>query len=230
MTEQTELLELLSEIEVVVNDFSFNFAKELNQAQEHIRLWISHFYECRKNDNAVELLNGTHSALLETSVFVLIGLGRPAIGSIRSQIDQLLAYSYFCEHPREWRKIISSGDGFMLRTDIMKYHKEMFHGFAERLGIVDAALKFSLQDMYRILSSHIHAQSPPTLPKNKKAKDLISTSEFLLSLIQLQKNVSLALSAYFVAVYGEDWQECPIEVVSDIKKFFTDKQRSSFFK
>ena len=59
----------------------------------------------------------------------------------------MLGFTYFREHPAEWRLVNSTGDGFRLRAEIVKYQCEIEPGrggFKDRLGIMDQVCKPTL--------------------------------------------------------------------------------------
>src|SRR5580704_11348649 len=109
-------------------------------AASPILAWVKWFRSCRPQSHAKELLDGTEASVLEAVSYVSFGLARAALTAIRTQVDLLLSFTFFREHPAEWRLINWTGDGFKLRSDVLKYHKEMEAGrggFAERLGMMD---------------------------------------------------------------------------------------------
>jgi hypothetical protein len=82
-------------------------------------------------------------------VFDCVSLGTSFMDAIRTQVDLMLGFTYFREHTAEWRLVNSTGDGFRLRAEIVKYQCEMEPGrggFKDRLGIMDQVCKPTLEE------------------------------------------------------------------------------------
>jgi len=178
---------------------------------------------------ASELLDGTKSAMLESVAYIGLGLNRAAIGAMRTQIDLLLAFTFFYNHPHEWDSVNKTGSGFQLRSDIDKYHKDTRKGFASSISIIENSEGSSLLNIYRILSAHIHGQSPKTIPKAGQFIELISSDSFLNSLIELQFKVSICTSNYLTAIFLSEGINPPLNIGTRIKEQLTPQQRKTIF-
>lgn len=200
-----------------------------DEASKELMLWVHYFEKTHGDSSAVTLLNGTRSALIETIGYISFGLGRAAINSIRTEIDLILSFAYFCDHPREWEVVISSGSGFMLRNDIYKYFIGLNIGFTENLKMVETATQVSLIDLYKILSAHIHAQSSYTIPKGNKIRNLVVKDEIVESIVQLQRSVSIALSNFFVTIYCQKWPELPAVAVKRVRSALSQNAAKIMF-
>lgn len=194
-------------------------------------LWIQYFRMVAPNETAIELLFGARAAAGEFVAYSAMGLGRAAISAIRSEIDLLLGYTFFKDHSAEWKRVTRTGDGFMMRSQIEKYHEDAYQGFASRRAIIERSSGLSLQKTYRILSAHIHGQSPLTLPKFGKVSQVVSPDlPFLESVISLQGQAVESLSNYLVALYARNWPELPEAIVQNAARALDPKQRPAFFK
>ena len=192
-------------------------------------LWIDYLSTYYSSTQAKELLSGARSAMLESVAYIGLGFGRATITAIRTQIDLLLGFTYFCNHPEEWQNVQKTGSGFMLRTDIDKYHKSSKPNFQKKLAIVEESEKNSIHKLYRILSAHIHGQSPLTTPKSGYFCELLSSTNFLESLLDLQKLVDRCLSNYIAIVFLEMDISIPLEIEIRIKKQLSPRQRKVVF-
>ncbi len=196
-------------------------------AQREILIWLQHFRNS-SDGLASELLDGTRAALVEAASYLAVGFGRSAVMSIRTQVDLLLSYTFFADHPREWQRLGDRDEGFMLRSDMLKYHVEMYPGFKARLNCVENH-NGTLVESYRTMSAHVHAQSAFTTPAAASPIDLLASKAFLDSVVQLQAAVQIRLSDYFVALYAHQWQDLPDAPVERVRKLLTKPQLGVFF-
>lgn len=196
---------------------------------DELRAWL-HFYQSHATTkNARELLDGTQAAILESIGYITLGLGRAALSAIRTQIDLLLCFTYFSDHPREWSKVTTSGDGFKLRSDIYAYHKDMDKKFGARLTMIEQVSQPTLEDIYRTLSAHIHGQAPLTMPSISKISQLVSTEETIGSILDIQHKSSIALSNFLVAIHASEWTSLPKPIIDRVRALLSEKQRPQFF-
>src|SRR4051794_29547794 len=100
-----QLREMLEAAEVHGESGGLARGQTALQEADDLRLWIHYFETHHPCLCARELLSGARAAILETVVYITIGFGRGAINSMRLQIDLLLGFTYFCEHPREWARV-----------------------------------------------------------------------------------------------------------------------------
>lgn len=224
-----EVKAVLEAIENSANSHGIGLGQAVLDAARETLLWIHYFRTNHSLLCAEELIDGAHASVLEAVTYTSLGFARAAISSIRTQIDLLLGFSYFCDHPREWRRVLDTGDGFILKKDLQTYHSNMEPSLDMRMGILSNTGAPLLNEAYRILSAHIHAQSSYTMPRAKKIADLIETPPVLESVVRLQSFASDALSTYFVAVYASRWTALPQDPVSRVRSLLTADQESKFF-
>jgi hypothetical protein len=229
MSLRSQLREALDEIEKTVAATGCHLGAECERNAAPILQWV-HWYEtARSGSCALELLSGCRAAVLETIAYVGFGLGRAAVTSIRTQIDTLLSFSFFRNHPAEWNQVTATGRGFRLRGDVVEYHKDIDKGFEGRLAQVEAASGKRLIDVYRKLSAHIHGQSTMALPKAMDIKTLVWDESQLQSVVEIQSDAALTLGNFLAAVHATEWQELPAQIVTEIKALIPESKRSSFF-
>lgn len=201
-------------------------------AAKPILTWVDWYQRSRPHSHALELLSGTEASVLEAVSYVSMGLARAALTAIRAQVDLVLGFTYFREHPAEWRLVNWTGDGFKLRSDIFKYQKEIDPGrggFNDRLGIMDQQNKPTLETCYRILSAHLHGQSANTLPKTGTIVELVATLDTLRDVVRLQEQTAIALSGYLLTLHAHEWNELPPDLVAWGKQLLTRDQQKAFF-
>jgi hypothetical protein len=191
--------------------------------------WLAWLREERYDAAVGEMLGGIRSSLLEVCSYVSVGLARSAILSMRTGIDLVLAYSYFSDHPAEWRHVNATGDGFMLKKDIEAFHQKYTSGYGRRGGVLTQAFGSRLGDSYRILSAHIHGQSTFTISNAGKFVDLVFNSEFMKSIVELHAIATVGMCDFLVSVYGHDPMAIPLSSRYRLQNTLTKGQYQSMF-
>lgn len=203
--------------------------EKATKACKELLVWIDFLKGLFPNCCCPELLNGAKSAILESVAYIGLGLNRAAIGAIRIEIDLLLGYTFFYNHPQEWDLVNKTGDGFMLRFAIDKHHEKHRKNFTNNFRMIENSEGTTLTSLYRILSAHIHGQSPLTVPQAGKFTELIASDSFLESLIELQLKVSRSVSNYLAAVFLAEEINPPLDIEKRIKEQLTRPQRKLIF-
>ena len=222
-----DLLKTLNDTSVILVP---SIGKEASEAGTSILLWINYLRSVHHNRAAIELLNGTESALIESCAYCCLGLGRAAIAAIRTQVDLLLGYTFFRDHPVEWKTLHESSEDYRLFSKIIKYHGEVDPHFKNRLDIINKIVIPTNQELYRVMSAHIHAQSTFTIPSFTKMEDLVLDQVKIESIIKLQQETSKALSALLLAIYGKNWINLPPKLYLPLRSQMTKNQISIFFR
>jgi hypothetical protein len=176
-----------------------------------------------------DLLAGVEASVREAAGCVALGLGRAAIIAIRTQLDLLLAYTYFHEHPAEWRRVCQTGDGFKLKAELTRYHMELTPGFGPRKDVLENAVPPSIDEIYRKLSAHVHGQSSRSIPKVREMKDLVWNEGALKEVVAMQGQAAKAMSFFLLAIHGHELTEIPQSFLDDTKKVLSPNQEKVFF-
>lgn len=179
---------------------------DMEQAAKLLIAWCDHLDKFAKTGTADELLAATMAAVREAAALAALGAVRPCLFSMRAQIDLILGWIYFRDHPVEYRIVCSTGDGFKLKSEVLKYLKECFVPYASKIGALDQIATRQAVDTYRLLSAHIHAQSDHVLPKLNDLKDLIGELDLVSQCISIQADVSEYISdqIFSVSLIGTD--------------------------
>lgn len=221
--------ELLAAINARAASVGTDCGMNASKASRKLLCWQHYFRKQDDSKIAAELLAGTRAAMLETATYLTLGLGRAALMAMRTEVDLFLSYTYFRDHPAEWTQLKETGNGFMLREAIYRYHECMSPRFKERLAILEQAFKLCLIDVYRILSAHIHGQSAMTAPAAGMMTDLVVSQPFAESIIELQRQCAETTSNFLFAVYAEQWPSLPEEILIEILDKLSPKQQTAFF-
>lgn len=193
-------------------------------------LWLQYLHTSHATGTADCLIEGTISAVREGIACIAMGLVRPALNSLRLQIDLSLAWLYFKDHPVEWNRVQETGDGYKLKTELLKYITETNHLFQTRLGLLRDCKTRTVDDPYRLLSAHIHGQCEATLPQMQKLQDIVAIPKVQDEAIKLQFECSEYINDIFWSVFADRWASIPMELRSLLdSRFKTPEQRVCFF-
>jgi hypothetical protein len=199
-------------------------------ASKLIMLWLQYFRAYQSTGTADCLIDGTAAAVREAIACITLGLVRSAINSLRLQIDLSLAWLYFKDHPVEWRRVQDVGDGFKLKTELLKYLGEFYPRFMTRFGLLRDCKARTLDDPFRLLSAHIHGQSELVLPRIQNLQDIVAAPQAQDEALQLQGECSEYINDVFWSVFTDLWANVPADLKTTLEgRFKSPAQRVDFF-
>ncbi len=141
-----------------------------------------------------------------------------------------MAWLYFKDHPVEWQRLQDSGDGFKLKTELLRYLGETIVKYATRYSLLRDCKTRSLDDPYRLLSSHIHGQSELVLPEIEQLRDIVGAPQAQDEAILLQHECAEFINDVFWSVYADRWASLPNELMTALnRRFKSPAQRATFF-
>ena len=180
--------------------------------------WLGYLRSAQTSGTANELLDGFHAALIETAGCLAIGLVRPAMFSMRAQVDILLAWVYFRDHPVEWKHVELTGEKYHLVSEVLRYLRTYDRRFQERLGLLRAERAQGEEDPYRLLSAHVHGQNSATLPPLVAIEKLVQPKNRCLECVALQEEISEYLSDVLASCFVTQWTDLPKSITDSIKR------------
>ena len=176
--------------------------------------WLDYLRQSETTGVADEFLTGLRASIVEALGCLASGLVRPAMFAMRGQIDIALGWLYFKDHPVEWEKVIRTGDGFMLKRDVVTYLEENIPSFRSRFSALFAGRTRSEADPYRLLSAYVHGQSPATLPVYEGLETLLWKPHYCADGVKIQEEVSEYINDVLLAYFGSKWASIPSSRVS----------------
>ena len=179
--------------------------------------WLGYLRGAQRSGTANELLDGFHAALIETVGCLAMGLVRPALFSMRAQVDILFAWLYFKDHRVEWEHVELTGEKYHLVSEVLKYLRTYDQRFQERLGLLRKKRTRGEENPYRLLSAHVHSQNSATLPPLVKIDELVQPSARCRECVALQEEVSEYLSDVLACCFVTQWADLPESIANSIK-------------
>src|SRR4051812_9038600 len=83
------------------------------QASLPLLYWLDYLRNSERTGCCDDFLDGVRASVVETSGCLASGLVRSAISALRTQIDILLSWLFFKDHPIEWQRVHDYGEGFI---------------------------------------------------------------------------------------------------------------------
>lgn len=193
--------------------------------------WLSFVGTSQRTGTADSLLSGASSSVCEAAACLSLGLVRPALFSLRTQIDLLFAWLYFKDHPVEWRTVNDFGEGYKLKRELLDYLADHFKGFAIRYAALKEVATRTVEDPYRLLSGHIHAQSVPALPVATGLSDVIQDKATCIECTLLARQVNEYVGDVLLSVYATKWAALPsaITTAADVRLKTKIASKRKFF-
>ena len=158
-----------------------------------------------------------------------LGLVRPALSSLRSQIDMMLAWLYFKDHKVEWNRLRDTGRGFQTKTNVLSYVNEHWPRFQSRFKLLAQQHTRQEEDPYRLLSAHIHGQTDFTAPKVGPLVELVGDARLSEDCVKLQRDVAEYIGDVLLALYGDKWAALPNSVKNGLEHRLNSKQQKAVF-
>ena len=171
--------------------------------------WLGYLRGAQRNGVADELLDGFQAALIEAAGCLVMGLVRPALFSMRAQVDIVLAWLYYKDHRVEWEHVEATGERYHLVSEVLKYLKTYSGRFQGRLELLRKQRSRGGAEPYRLLSAHVHSQNSATIPPLVGIEDLVQTEARCRECVTLQEEISEYVSDILVSCFVGQWADLP---------------------
>jgi hypothetical protein len=227
VTKQIEIL--LSSVQKFSAAYGIPVVKGVDENSKLFIAWVPYLNNL-KTGTANELLDGAVSSLREAAACAALGLIRPSLLAMRTEIDLIFGWLYFKDHPVEWEYVNSKSDGFKLKKEILDYLLKYYESFGARFGTLKDIKTRVEQDPYRLLSAHIHSQSLNTIPLVDILADVVDPKNVAMEIVKISYEVDEFVSDILFAVYGENWTQLPKSLLVSLdSRFKTPNQKKVFF-
>jgi hypothetical protein len=205
-------------------------AAAMEDAVQLMLAWLNALSPVAASAAASELFHAMRAMIRESVALLGLGLARPCLFSMRGQIDLVLAWLYFKDHPVEYALVRRTGEGYKLKREILLYLKEYYPNYGSKFGILFEIRTRAEADPYRLLSAHVHAQSDLVVPAVDGLAGVVSEIELARDCIKLQRDVAEYVSDQLFAVGLLSQPAVPKVVLEQIlKRSKTNAQRASLF-
>lgn len=235
MTTNTMHAEQVEDLANAAMKFSMSSGSALSEAVENgsalLMSWLVYIKSYKLTGIANGLVTAVESSIRETAASLSLGLVRPALFSLRTEIDLILAWTYFKDHEVEWDYVNATGDGFKSKKEILDYLTSHNSRFSARLNILKEIRRRTEKEPYRILSAHIHGQSVAVLPVVNKLSDLVQSPEFCTNSASMVFEVAEYINDVLLSLYMANWHSLPKDICAAVEsRFVSPEQRAECFR
>ncbi|WP_426314101.1 hypothetical protein ACN9MF_23500 [Methylobacterium fujisawaense] len=220
---------LLSSVSVHANGDGPNLCEAVYNASTNILFWIEYLKKSELTGCCDGFLDGLRSSIVETAGCLSLGLVRPAIFSIRGQIDIILAWIYFKDHPVEWSNLQEKGENYMLKSGIVKYLEEFYIGYTTRFAALLSVKTRTEKDPYGVLSAHVHSQSQYVVPTYTSLDTLVMDVAACEECVAFQAEATEWINDVLLSCVGSKWASLPSEIVTAAQVRLGSKSSKVFF-
>ena len=190
--------------------------------------WVGYLRAAEPTASATRILDAVQGSIVEIAGCLSLGLVRPAVFSIRTELELLLAWLYFKDHPVEWRQAKETGRGFPLRSSTLRYLNNFGHNFRERFSLLSSSRARQSEDPYELLSIHVHSLTVSAMPGTGDLKAIVKDEDSCKECVRLQQEVVEYLSDTLAAWYAASWADLPSGVRDDIAARLSPPQLKEF--
>jgi len=175
-------------------------------------VWLQYARSKSKCKEAERLLDAVQGAIIEVSGALAMGLVRSAIFSLRTQLELFFAWIYFNDHGIEWARVCGDVSQFPMRAFFWKYFSDYGNKFPARLKLLEKSKTRKSDDLYGVLSIHVHSTSMLVAPSVGPLSDLVYSEPLCSECVKLQTEVAEYLSDVMMAWFSNDWHDLPNEI------------------
>jgi hypothetical protein len=229
-SEDAQVDKLLASVTAHSSKSKGKYLADCISATSLLLTWISHLRTSISREVCDRLLDAAQATAIEAAGCVSLGLVRPAIFSIRSQLELILAWIYFNDHPVEWRQVENIREDYPMRASNLKYMRSYSARFQERFALLAKSKVRKNEDPYGLLSIHVHSTAVAAAPAIGDLASLVKPNNICEECIELQKEVAEYLTDVLAAWYAGHWHDFPDEIKAHLKKRLTTKLLPEFCK
>lgn len=222
-TEASELTAVLTER---LATYGPKNAMAIAEAADILLEWLGYLHFSESTGHCDDFLDGARSLVLETIASGSAGLHRSSMFSMRGQIDLVLSWLYFKDHPIEWQLVERENKGYMLRGDVIGYLENHYPNFKKKFSVLRGQPGDGQLNPYKTLSAHIHAVGNAAIPLIAGFSDVVADQAVCAELPAIQGDTTEYISDVLIAIYGSKWASLPQPITKSIRKRFPPEKVS----
>jgi hypothetical protein len=149
-------------------------------------------------------LSGIRSEVVNVLALVPFYFYRQSLICLRIILDEVLAFSYFESHPKEFKTLLRDPDFYVSKKNIYEFHK--IHSW-DNINSEQLSAWSRIESQYRELSRIIHAQTPEYISLTTSFQSFKYSEDKMDSVLQMAKKNDEAVSIFFASIYRDEFNE-----------------------
>jgi hypothetical protein len=141
----------------------------------------------------------------------------------------LFTWLYFRDHAVEWKYLGDTGNGFMLKSDVLKYLELYCVGYRERFGVLLQGSARTTADPYRLLSAHVHSQSAKAVPFMKNLGDAVGDQKKCAEAAAIEGETAEYVNDVLLSYFAPKWVNIPKTIITRAEARLSPAQRKVLF-
>jgi hypothetical protein len=178
--------------------------------------WCTELERLNRGNPANFLLAGAYSEIIYICALIPFCFYRSAYMSLRSVIDELLAYSYYMTHPVELRTAVRKEGFYQTKEDFWSYHMEHTSNFGKLA--TDTGIATECAQIYSDLSKTVHAQVPDHVCTITAFSDIQFSLQAVRDFLKMQDRTCRMLGVFALIVFRELFRDLSIEAKRTVLK------------
>lgn len=166
--------------------------------------WCNGLNQVFKLNSARIHLLGAASEIVNILALVPFHFYRQGIISLRIILDEVLAFSYFESHPKEFKTLICDADFYISKTYIHDFHRK--HSWS-RIDNVKLDVWNGIESQYKELSRIIHAQTPEQISLATSFQSFSHSKAQMNLLIDSARKNDEAVAIFLASIYQNEFNE-----------------------
>ena len=185
--------------------------------------WCVGLSQVFKENPARIHLDGVRSEVVNILALLPFYFYRQSLICLRIILDEVLAFSYFESHPKEFKTLLRDPNFYVSKKNICEFHK--VHSWDNiNSKQIDVGSQIELQ--YRELSRVIHAQTPEYISLTTSFQSFKYSKDKMNSVFQMAKKNDEAVSIFFALIYQDEFNE----FIPEFKNAIIKSWNSQFIK
>ena len=176
--------------------------EELAECSRRLAIWALQFERIDRQNPALAFIREMQVSGHYVASLTGLALYKPAAAAMRTILETALYYTYFRSHLSELRTLSRDSSFFMLKSEIVEYHK------AHTPDFVDLQNRFNLvvdlNDWYGRTSSIVHGQIPGTWVEHTSMDQIGHVEGGLPKVVDTFKEGESIVHRFFLCTAGRE--------------------------
>ena len=169
------------------------------------RSWVEYAWSISADNPARPLLAGAKIALLESGVSWGLGSNRGAAASLRTYMENSIAWLYYKDHAVEYRVMAAREDDLLLPKATKSYLQRIDRGYERAYAVISATAKRPSEYFYGEVSQFVHAHPTFASLGNDMATITISQPRDK-SFLKISAGADEFISDIYSTHYRHNWE------------------------